>query len=39
MQFETVLVARTPRVNCPELGVKTIGGALGWQEQPLYPDV
>jgi len=24
MQFETVLVARTPRVNCPEHGVKTI---------------
>src|SRR6516165_4197781 len=24
MQFETVLIARTPRVNCPEHGVKTI---------------
>jgi transposase len=24
MQFETVLVARIPRVNCPEHGVKTI---------------
>jgi hypothetical protein len=24
MQFETLLVARTPRVNCPEHGVKTI---------------
>jgi transposase len=24
MQFETVLVARLPRVNCPEHGVKTI---------------
>ena len=28
MQFETVLVARTPRVNCPEHGVKTI--AVPW---------
>jgi transposase len=26
MQFETVLVARIPRVNCPEHGVKTIEG-------------
>jgi len=24
MQFETILVARIPRVNCPEHGVKTI---------------
>ena len=28
MQFETVLIARTPRVQCPEHGIKTI--AVPW---------
>ena len=28
MQFETLLIARTPRAQCPEHGIKTI--ALPW---------
>jgi transposase len=31
MQFETVLVARVPRGNCPKCGVKTI--AVAWAEK------
>lgn len=31
MQFETVLVARIPRVNCPDCGVKTV--SVPWAEK------
>ncbi len=39
MQFETILKARIPRVNCSKCGVKTISVPWGEKTLTLHTDV